>query len=227
MGPKRTFPSDITKLRSEAQLSAIAATASEDNKQIFRPPYSEMSQIKDELFLTGMGGISREKFANKNISCIINVTFEAPCVRLNGVETIRIPVDDTPNDTLIDHFDRIAQKIFEVGKKGQKTVVHCVAGMSRSATIVIAYLMKHYKMSLVDAFNLTLKKRSCIKPNTRFMKELMIYELRIHKYYSTRMIYTTQSGIQIEIPDFWLNYHPKLVRMEVDRVKNLKQQTKQ
>ena len=50
--------------------------------------------------------------------------------------------------------------------------MHCMAGVSRSATLVIAYIMKKYKMSLDEAKKLVEAKRPFINPNPGFIKQL-------------------------------------------------------
>lgn len=54
-----------------------------------------------------------------------------------------VPVDDISSASIIDHFETTFDFIDRVRKNGN-LLVHCMAGISRSATIVIAYLMKKY-----------------------------------------------------------------------------------
>lgn len=51
--------------------------------------------------------------------------------------------------------------------------VHCQGGKSRSATIVLYYLVTRRGMSLLDAFNHVKDKRKVIDPNISFMKQLI------------------------------------------------------
>lgn len=55
-------------------------------------------------------------------------------------------------------------------------LVHCAAGISRSATVVLGYLILHEKMSLREGFALVHKKRPCIWPNEGFMAALIKLE---------------------------------------------------
>ena len=55
--------------------------------------------------------------------------------------------------------------------KDKKIFAHCNAGISRSPSIIIAYLIKELKYSFKDAFNLVKSKRN-IKPNEKFIQEL-------------------------------------------------------
>lgn len=51
-------------------------------------------------------------------------------------------------------------------------------GISRSASVVIAYAMKAYNVPLEDALEMVKKKRSCIKPNQAFCSQLKTYQVR-------------------------------------------------
>lgn len=52
-------------------------------------------------------------------------------------------------------------------------------GISRSATIVLAYLMKYHHNTLKDALVFLLEKRPIICPNSGFMVQLLQYEKRL------------------------------------------------
>lgn len=58
-------------------------------------------------------------------------------------------------------------------------LVHCQAGISRSPTIVIAYLMKKFNLKLDDAYSQVRSKRPIISPNLVFYSQLMDYESKI------------------------------------------------
>lgn len=55
-------------------------------------------------------------------------------------------------------------------------LVHCLAGVSRSVTITVAYLMHKCSLSLNDAFNLVRSRKSNIAPNFHFMEQLHSFE---------------------------------------------------
>ena len=83
-----------------------------------------------------------------------------------------IDVDDDFRTNIICHFKECIS--FIEGK--DKIFVHCAAGMSRSPTIVIAYIMWKRKLRLNEAIRFVKEKRSIISLNDNFMNQLKIFE---------------------------------------------------
>lgn len=54
-------------------------------------------------------------------------------------------------------------------------LVHCNAGVSRSASVVIGFLMSQEKMSFDEAFSTVKTARPSIQPNPGFMNQLKKY----------------------------------------------------
>ena len=57
-----------------------------------------------------------------------------------------------------------------------KIFIHCMAGMSRSPSIIMAYLMYKFKLTLKQSYIYVIGKRSCIRPNYVFLQQLWKYE---------------------------------------------------
>jgi protein-tyrosine phosphatase len=89
-----------------------------------------------------------------------------PCFPKDFVYKV-INIPDTSNSSLIRYFPAAISFIQEGVNKGG-VLVHCHAGVSRSATCVIAYLMQNKKMSFNDAFQFASKRRPVIFPNMGF-----------------------------------------------------------
>ena len=66
-----------------------------------------------------------------------------------------------------------------LGSNGDAVLVHCMQGVSRSSTVVLAYLMRHRGMSFEDALALAQEKRPRVKPNAGFVAQLQRYEKEI------------------------------------------------
>jgi protein-tyrosine phosphatase len=70
------------------------------------------------------------------------------------------------------HFEEAHKFIKDGIEKGEGVLVVCTAGISRSAAIVISYLIKEFKISYDEAFSRVKKSRVLIKPNDGFVKIL-------------------------------------------------------
>ncbi len=86
-----------------------------------------------------------------------------------------IKANDFQNEDLLSHFEECYQFINDGLLKGDKVLVHCVAGVSRSATIVISYIMIKNSMTFEEAFDLVKKKRDFIEPNPGFKRQLILF----------------------------------------------------
>jgi protein-tyrosine phosphatase len=74
---------------------------------------------------------------------------------------------------------RFFPSAIEFIEKGECVFVHCHAGVSRSASIVIAYLMTKFGYNYQDAFNFLKLKRPCIFPHPKFREDLKLFEKEI------------------------------------------------
>lgn len=107
---------------------------------------------------------------------LINCAQELPKQDINGVESIKLFLDDVPYAIINVYFDRMADRIHEHASRGGRTAIHCVCGISRAASISIAYLMKYQQMSLRDAYEYVLARRSVIRPNQGLFLIFSIYK---------------------------------------------------
>lgn len=58
-----------------------------------------------------------------------------------------------------------------------KVFVHCMAGISRSSTMVIAYLINHHSQQYHEAIQQVKSKRDIVNPNNGFRQQLASYDL--------------------------------------------------
>lgn len=57
--------------------------------------------------------------------------------------------------------------------------MHCLAGISRSVTVTVAYLMQTLHKSLDEAYDLVRAQKSNIAPNFNFMGQLLDFERQL------------------------------------------------
>ena len=150
--------------------------------------FSEISRITDTLYLSGASAITANRLRAIGITHVINCTIDVPDVYIDNIDVVRIPLDDSPSSKLLPYFDKAADRIQQVAAVGGKTLVHCVAGVSRSASICIAYLMKFHGMTLLDAYHFVKKARPVIRPNVGFFKQLIEYERKLYNRNSVTMV---------------------------------------
>ncbi|KXJ12192.1 dual specificity protein phosphatase 14 [Exaiptasia diaphana] len=143
-------------------------------------PLSQMSEIIDgHLYLGSLRIAMEEKqLKERGITDIINASMEERKYKI-PVKCMVININDNSDADISLYFDMVADKIDAVKKENGRVLVHCVAGVSRSATLVIAYLMKYYKMTLKDSHDFVKKKRSIISPNYGFWNHLIDYEKKL------------------------------------------------
>jgi protein-tyrosine phosphatase len=139
-----------------------------------------MSLILKNLFLGSASDANDFLFIKQNnIKLIVNVTKDIAtdysALGFEDIKVIRIPIDDidteslNTNNLLMSTLTTIKKYIDE--NKG--VLVHCRAGVSRSASIVIAYLIKYHNLSFSQAQNYLRSKRPIINPNAGFITQLL------------------------------------------------------
>ncbi|XP_044294419.1 dual specificity protein phosphatase 5 [Varanus komodoensis] len=120
-----------------------------------------------------------EFLANLNITALLNVSRKRSEPFTDQYCYKWIPVEDSHTADISSHFQEAIEFIDCIRRAGGKILVHCEAGISRSPTICMAYLMKMRKFRLEEAFDYIKQRRSLISPNFGFMGQLLQYESEI------------------------------------------------
>ncbi|KAL4703991.1 hypothetical protein ACJJTC_000377 [Scirpophaga incertulas] len=86
-----------------------------------------------------------------------------------------VKLADVPKEDLITHLPETNQYIKQAISEGGTVLVHCYFGVSRSAAVVIAYIMEKYGLCYDEAFTLVKSKRRFIGPNVGFVAQLKLF----------------------------------------------------
>lgn len=155
------------------------------------------------LFLGNMWHAQSKQVIQKlGITHVVNASLDVENVFANeGVLYLEVKIKDRPEADISAYFDSTFQFIESAKRMHHgRVLVHCTQGISRSATLVIMYLMRANNWSLVTAVNFALASRGVVYPNEGFLRSLMAEEFRLYKGNSIAFE-EADSLLQHQIPD--------------------------
>tara|TARA_B100001093_G_scaffold511218_1_gene578630 strand:+ start:1681 stop:2121 length:441 start_codon:yes stop_codon:yes gene_type:complete len=141
-----------------------------------------VSQILPNLWLGNIFDSRDTKFL-RNIDIVINCTKTIP-FHSNNTKNIRVFIDDNlKKEEIVNMYKYlvpITKFLNKNIKSGKNILVHCHAGMQRSATVVCAFLMRYLNISYEDSSIFLKSKRNIVfKPQTNFHAALTLFEKKI------------------------------------------------
>ena len=137
--------------------------------------------VLDRLYLGSLRAVQ-----NKTVFDALHVSHVLTCGRNlsphlqlpSSIQHMVLEVDDSQREPIGQHFRKAIDFIdaaLQADKEGS-VVVHCFAGVSRSSTLVVAYLMKTRNMSFDEAMTFVKTHRPAANPNPNFITQLKEYE---------------------------------------------------
>ncbi|KAK4296970.1 hypothetical protein Pmani_030574 [Petrolisthes manimaculis] len=143
-----------------------------------------MQEVLPGLYLGPYSAATKSRFKtllDHGITHIICVrqTIESHMVRANFPHKIKylvLDMADNPTQNLIMYLGECRSFIDECLVSGGKCLVHGNLGISRSAAIVVAYVMEKKNMTYKEALEFVQNRRYCINPNDGFKQQLREYE---------------------------------------------------
>ncbi|XP_052769299.1 serine/threonine/tyrosine-interacting protein B-like [Mya arenaria] len=144
----------------------------------------EMQEIVPGLFLGPYAAAMKSKkcdLQNRGITHIVCIrqNIEANFIRANFPDTFKyliLDIADTFTENIIRFMSQFQQFVDGCLKEGGKVLIHGNGGISRSASLVVAYLMEKLSLSFKDALMFVQRRRFCINPNEAFFQQLTEYE---------------------------------------------------
>jgi len=113
------------------------------------------------------------------ISRILSITTTTALGAHDDIPRLFLNIRDSEDEDIAILFAPACAFLQDARVAGEKVLVHCMAGRSRSATLVLAFLMQMERIPLHDAFLLVKEKRPIIFPNVGFWQQLMEEEVKV------------------------------------------------
>lgn len=138
---------------------------------------AEYDRILDNLFLGGIfGSFKPELLKQQGITHILTLLDRPLPQSCTGDFTYKfVYALDMEIHNLLHNLEECLE-FMQKGMEEGSVLVHCAAGASRSATVVIAYIMRTRHLSLEEALQFVRERRPIVGPNDGFMEQLELYE---------------------------------------------------
>ena len=134
-----------------------------------------MDRITEKIYLGDITGANELDYLSKeNIHYVISLvgTFSPKYPESQKITQKVIDIDDFHTENIFQYF----KECIEFIEKADKVYIHCMCGVSRSTSIVIAYLMWKAHSSFIDTYFFVKNKRRFIGPNEGFCLQLKYFE---------------------------------------------------
>uniref|UniRef100_A0A8R1DI54 protein-tyrosine-phosphatase n=1 Tax=Caenorhabditis japonica TaxID=281687 RepID=A0A8R1DI54_CAEJA len=146
---------------------------------LLQPNGDGITPITQNIYLgSQMNSLDEATLKALDISVVINLSVTCPksvCIT-EDKNFMRIPVNDSYQEKLSPYFPKAFEFLEKCRKQNKKCLIHCLAGISRSPTLCISYIMRHMQMGSEEAYRYVKERRPSISPNFNFMGQLLEYE---------------------------------------------------
>ena len=136
----------------------------------------EANNIVDNIYLGNINSVyDIKKLKELGITHIVSVIAGFIPPYPEDFSYLVINALDTTNTDMFDNFNTANDFINDAIDNDGKVLIHCMAGRSRSATIVSAYIIKKFGMDPKNTVNSIKSKREIVQPNDSFLEQLDKY----------------------------------------------------
>eukprot|EP01006_Ploeotia_vitrea_P049279 TRINITY_DN67324_c9_g2_i1.p3 TRINITY_DN67324_c9_g2~~TRINITY_DN67324_c9_g2_i1.p3 ORF type:complete len:170 (-),score=60.78 TRINITY_DN67324_c9_g2_i1:46-555(-) len=145
-------------------------------------------KVLPHLFIGSIGAAYHEE--NLTSAGITHVLCVAQGIKprfKDRFDYMTVPLLDSPTCSLLPHLEE-CHAFIERGRAAGGVLVHCFAGKSRSASVIVAYLMKSERWRLIRALAFLRDKRPVIQPNIGFLRQLRQLDHRWFSVHSSESI---------------------------------------
>ena len=132
------------------------------------------------LYLGPLSAASSSAFLNSHSITLVLSIGTTPSAQVPGVTYHRLALADSTTSSISKTTDAAVEIIDSAVEGGKKILIHCSAAVSRSPTIVAAYLMARHKMTLKEALGRLVLARPTVSPNAGFLRQLQELEKELY-----------------------------------------------
>jgi hypothetical protein len=141
---------------------------------------TDMSHVYMGIWIGGRGALQSGALLQAGIHHVINVGAELMHSRsidwnelqYSGIAVQHVPLDDHVGQPLLPTIDGALQYLHSCVASGQPILVNCQMGVSRSTSVVMAYLIQYHGMSYEEAYGVVVAGRPMAYPNPSFDQQL-------------------------------------------------------
>lgn len=136
--------------------------------------------VEDSLYLSDMTAATNADILGKfNITHIVNASNgKVPNAFPEKYKYLNINVEDDNVEDITPHFQKVVDFLSSTND-AKRVLFHCRLGVSRSATLLIAYMMHQFAMTLREAYDLVKSRRAKVQPSEAFTDALLKYETEV------------------------------------------------
>ncbi len=147
------------------------------NIQKYLSDVFEATEVIDNLWLGSLeSSCNKQALQERNIKTIISAVLGATAMFPFDFKYERAKLRDVEYENIIIEFDKLLPIIRNELVNNKSVLCHCISGRSRSASIVVAYLIRYHNMTAEEALKFVKNKRAQVNPNPGYVKQLKIYE---------------------------------------------------
>lgn len=134
----------------------------------------KITKILDHMYLGNrMGAIDKDLLLKLNIKAIVTIGCSPPTHE--NITYLKIGLLDRDNSNILPYMNQIVEFIHSYIIKGNNVFIHCQAGMNRSPSFVVGYLIKYHNKTFQEAYDIVKAERSIIRIREAYKTQLQIY----------------------------------------------------
>ncbi|TGZ83835.1 phosphatases II [Ascodesmis nigricans] len=168
--------------------ASIASSSSSSSSRTHRPagtrPHAAYSKVlsNGSLYLGNLRSAQDDHLLYKlKVTQVISIVSEGTALQIpKTVKHRRITLSDLPSEDLLAILPEATKLIDEALRTHEVVMVHCQHGLSRSASVVIGFLMMRLHWSLAATLDYLKQRHICVQPNPGFFEQLRVWEDQVN-----------------------------------------------